>query len=375
MLSPQIEIQLIAIVVAVACVIPGVFLILRRMSMMSDAISHTILLGVVLGFFITHDLTSPLLIIGAALMGTITVYLVELIHKSKLVSEDASIGLIFPFLFSIGVILISMHAEDVHLDTDAVLLGEIAFAPFNRLIIGGRDIGPKGLYIMSSILVLNILYLILFYKELKLSTFDEKLAVVLGFSPIFIHYSLMTLVSITAVGAFDSVGAILVVAFMVGPPATAYLLTDDLKKMIFLSVGIGILSSVLGYWMAAFFDVAIAGCMALMVGITFLVVFIVAPNRGLLSIIKIRKKQKYEYATISFLMHIINHENTHIEEKESSIYTIKDHLRWDKTFLEEIINSAKENKYITINEEGIIKPTLSGKEYALFNYYDFVESV
>jgi manganese/zinc/iron transport system permease protein len=268
-----------------------------------------------------------------------------------------------------------MHAGDVHLDTDAVLLGEIAFAPFNRLIIGGQDVGPKALYIMSSILILNILYLILFYKELKLSTFDEKLAVVLGFSPVFIHYSLMTLVSITAVGAFDSVGAILVVAFMVGPPATAYLLTDDLKKMIFLSIGIGVLSSILGYWIAAFFDVAIAGCMALMVGITFLVVFIVAPNRGLLSIMKIRKKQKYEYATISFLMHIINHENTHIEEKESSIYTIQDHLGWDKTFLDEIINIAKESKYIAINEDGIIKPTLSGKEHALFNYYDFVKRV
>ncbi|PAB57144.1 metal ABC transporter permease [Anaeromicrobium sediminis] len=375
MLSPQTEIQLIAIVVAVACAIPGVFLILRRMSMMSDAISHTILLGVVLGFFITHDLTSPLLILGAALMGTITVYLVELIYKSKLVSEDASIGLIFPFLFSIGVILISMNAGDVHLDTDAVLLGEIAFAPFNRFIVGGQDIGPKALYVMSSILVLNIIYLTLFYKELKLSTFDEKLALVLGFSPIFIHYSLMTLVSITAVGAFDSVGAVLVVAFMVGPPATAYLLTDDLKKMIFLSIGIGGVSSVLGYWTAAFFDVAIAGSMAVMVGVTFLIVFIVAPNRGLLSIMKIRKKQKSTYATISFLMHIINHENTHIEETESSIYTIKDHLGWDNTFLDDVVNRAKENQYITINEEGIIKPTLSGKEYALFNYYDFVERV
>ncbi|MEG6523944.1 metal ABC transporter permease [Desulfotomaculum sp. 1211_IL3151] len=373
MTSPQIEIQLIAIIVSVACVIPGVFLILRRMSMMSDAISHTILLGIVLAFFATHDLTSPLLIVGAALMGTLTVYLIEVINNTQLISEDSSIGLIFPFLFSIGVILISMYAGDVHLDTDAVLLGEIAFAPFNRLVVGGTDIGPKALYVMGSILVLNVVYLLLFYKELKLTTFDKKLAAVLGFSPIFIHYSLMSLVSITAVGAFDSVGSVLVIAFMVGPPASAYLITDDLKRMIFLSIAIGILSAISGYWLAALFDVSIAGSMAVMVGMIFLIVFILTPDRGLLSIIKRRKKQKYEFANISFLMHIMRHENTDMEKNESSIETIHNHLQWDRKFLNEILSIAKENKYITINEKGIIKATREGRKIAGTYYYDWVE--
>lgn len=127
------EIQLVALIVAVACSLPGVFLVLRRMALMSDAISHTVLLGIVLAFFVTHDIASPLLIAGAAAMGVITVGLVELLLRTRLVREDASIGLVFPALFSIAVILISRFAGSVHLDTDAVLLGEIAFAPFRRL--------------------------------------------------------------------------------------------------------------------------------------------------------------------------------------------------------------------------------------------------
>ena len=140
-MSPaQFEIQLIASMVAVACALLGVFLVLRRMAMMSDAISHTVLLGIVIAFFITRSITSPLLLIGAALMGVLTVSLVELINRTRLVREDAAIGLVFPAIFSIAVIMISRFAGDVHLDTDAVLLGELAFAPFNRLHIFGLDV-------------------------------------------------------------------------------------------------------------------------------------------------------------------------------------------------------------------------------------------
>jgi manganese/zinc/iron transport system permease protein len=195
MTMPQIEIQLVAAVVAVTCSLPGVFLILRRMAMMSDAISHSILLGIVLAFFVTKDISSPFLIIAAALTGVLTVSLVELLNRTGLVRQDAAIGLVFPLLFSIGVILISRYAGKVHLDTDAVLLGEIAFAPFNRLEMFGYDLGPKAFYLMSGILMLNLLFIIFFYKELKLATFDAGLAAVLGFSPGLIHYGLMALVS------------------------------------------------------------------------------------------------------------------------------------------------------------------------------------
>ena len=236
MSSAQLEIQLIASLVAVACAIPGTFLVLRKMAMISDAISHSILPGIVIGFFITQDLNSPLLIFLAAFTGIITVILVEYIQKTGLVKEDTAIGLVFPALFSIGVILIAKNANDVHLDVDAVLLGELAFAPFDRLIVSGIDIGPKSLWIIGSILLTTLVLLFLFFKELKVSTFDKGLAASLGFSPAIIHYGLMSVSSVTTVGAFDAVGAILVVALMIAPAAIAYLLTTDLKKMLLLAI-------------------------------------------------------------------------------------------------------------------------------------------
>ena len=159
----------------------------------------------------------------------------EAIQKTGLVKEDTAIGLVFPALFSIGVILIAKNANDVHLDIDAVLLGELAFAPFDRLLISGLDVGPKSLWVMGVILIVTLVLLYLFFKELKVSTFDAGLSSALGISPIIMHYGLMSVSSITVVGAFDAVGAILVVALMIAPAATAYLLTSDLKKMMVLS--------------------------------------------------------------------------------------------------------------------------------------------
>ena len=191
MSSAQMEIQLIACIVAIACAIPGTFLVLRKMAMISDAISHSILPGIVVGFFLTEDLNSPWLILLAALTGLITVFLVEFIQKTGLVKEDTAIGLVFPALFSIGVILIAKNANDVHLDVDAVLLGELAFAPFDRLEVGGVDIGPKSLWVIGTILVITLGLLLTFFKELKLSTFDKGLAATLG-SVSYTHLTLPT---------------------------------------------------------------------------------------------------------------------------------------------------------------------------------------
>ncbi len=239
MTSVQFEIQAIAILVSIACAIPGVFLVLRKMSMMSDAISHSILPGLVIAFFLTGKLNSPLLIVGATLTGLLTVLLVEGISKTRLLKEDAAIGLVFPVFFSVGVILIAKFAGDVHLDVDSVLLGELAFAPFNRVSFMGMDIGPAAMWTMIVVVLINATFVFVFYKELKIASFDSGLAAALGFLPSVLHYGLMTLVSVTAVAAFDAVGSILVVALIVGPPATAYLLTNKLSVMIGLSIAIG----------------------------------------------------------------------------------------------------------------------------------------
>lgn len=373
-MTPQLEIQIIAVIVAVACSLPGVFLVLRKMAMMSDAITHTILLGIVIAFFMTNSLTSPFLIVGAALMGVFTVFLTEALNSTKLVSEDSAIGVVFPLLFSIAIIIISKYAGSVHLDTDAVLLGELAFAPFNRMVIFGKDIGAKGIYSMGIILILNLGFIIIFFKELKIVTFDPGLAAVLGFTPAIIHYSLMTIVSITAVGAFESVGSILVIAFMIGPPVTAYLLTDNLKIMIILSGLIGAVNGILGYQFAEYLDVSIAGSMAFMTGIIFILVFIFAPRRGFITIFRRRKLQEVDFAGKSLMFHIYNHEDDEDEPWESGIHTIENHLNWEENFLKTIVKRLKEEKRIYV-EDDIIKLTKSGREFAIKSYEEIISDL
>ena len=363
MSTPQIEIQLVAAVTAIACALPGVFLVLRRMALMSDAISHAILVGIVLAFFVTEDLSSPLLIIAAAATGVVTVSLVELLNRTHLVREDAAIGLVFPALFSLGVILISRFAGDVHLDTDAVLLGELAFAPFDRLIVGGYDLGPQALYVMGAILLLNLICLTLFYKELKLATFDAALAAALGFSPGLIHYGLMALVSVTAVGAFDAVGSVLVVALMIAPPATAYLLTDRLPRMLGLSAAIGVLSALSGYWLAHMLDASIAGSMATMAGVLFGLAFLLAPDRGLIALARRRARQRWEFAQTMLAIHLFNHEGLPDAAQESHIDHLDEHLRWERAFAAQVVRQA-ERRGLVIQHNGVLALTERGRQLA-----------
>lgn len=358
MTNAQLEIQLIAALVAVACALPGTFLVLRKMAMISDAISHSILPGIVLGFFLTQDLNSPLLILLAAVTGVITVVLVEFIQNTGLVKEDTAIGLVFPALFSIGVILIAKNANDVHLDIDAVLLGELAFAPFDRLIFGGTDIGPKSLWVIGTILLITTTLLILFYKELKLSTFDKGLAATLGFSPLLIHYGLMTVSSVTVVGAFDAVGAVLVVALIIAPAATAYLLTDDLRKMLLLSCGFGILAAIAGYWMANILDASIAGSMTTVLGIIFLIVYLFAPKQGVVSVLFKERQQRKEVSLLVFLLHLQNHQ----EEAERHVNHLREHINWQKVQAKTVLELAIKNNLVEVSDQ-IVALTEKGQEF------------
>lgn len=358
MSSAQIEIQLIASLVAIACAIPGTFLVLRKMAMISDAISHSILPGIVVGFFITQDLNSPLLIVLAALTGILTVVLVERIQKTGLVKEDTAIGLVFPALFSIGVIMIAKNANDVHLDVDAVLLGELAFAPFDRLMISGMDIGPKSLWIIGCILLITVGLLFAFFKELKLSTFDVGLSASLGFSPAIMHYGLMSVASVTTVGAFDAVGAILVVALMIAPAASAYLLTTDLKKMLGLAVTFGVFSALSGYWMAHWIDASIAGSITTMLGVLFLMVYLFAPSKGLIAVIYREKQQRIEVSLLTFLLHLKNHD----EASERHVNHLNEHINWQKVRSKTVLDLALKNNLIKINDN-IVSLNAKGDEF------------
>lgn len=363
MTGAQAEIQAVAAITAVACALPGVFLVLRRHAMASDAISHSVLLGIVVAFLFVESLSSPILLVGAAATGVLTVSLVELLQRTRLVREDAAIGLVFPALFSVGVILIAQLAADVHLDTDAVLLGEIAFAPLDRFEAVGWDWGPAALVEMSAILVLNVALIAVFYKELKLATFDSALAYALGFSPALLHYGLMALVSVTAVGAFDAVGSILVVALMVGPPAAAYLLTDRLSVMLLLAAALGAGGAIAGYWVAHWVDASIAGSMASVIGLEFAAAFLLAPGRGLVALARRRARQRIRFAETMLAIHLFNHEGRPEAAAENRVASLRDHLRWDAGFAERIVRSAAREGFVA-QQDGLLELTDSGRRLA-----------
>jgi manganese/zinc/iron transport system permease protein len=284
------------------------------MSLLGDAISHAVLPGIAIAFLATgHRSTLPMLL-GAGALGVLTVFLVDLLNRTRRLKEDASIGVVFPALFSIGVILISRYAYQIDLDLDCVLYGEIAYAPYDLLTLFGAEVGSRALWTTGGVLAIDLLVLSLFYKELKLATFDEGLAHALGYSPVVLHYLLMSLVSITVVGSFESVGAILVVAMLVAPPATAYLLTERLSHMIALAVGLGILSAWGGYGIARTLDASIAGAMATVAGALFLAALLASPRHGVLARVFRHRRVGENVAEKLLLAHLREDEALSIDE-------------------------------------------------------------
>ncbi len=267
--------------VAIPCGLLGCYLILRKMAMVGDAISHAVLPGIVIAFFVSGTREPISMLIGAGILGILTTFLIEFFHTKARLQTDASIGVTFTWLFAMGIILISLFAGQVDLDQECVLYGEIAYVPIDLWITSnGTIMGPRVMYIMGAVFVLVLLFILFGYKELFLTTFDPKFAAASGISVALWHYLLMGAVSFTTVGAFESVGAILVVALLIVPPATAYLLTENFKKMLLITAGLGVVISIVGYYIAAGLDGSVAGAMALVAGILFALAFLFSPQEG-----------------------------------------------------------------------------------------------
>lgn len=275
-------ILLTASLVGITCGLVGVWLILRRMAMMADAISHTVLPGIVIAYLITRELSGVHMLIGAAAVGLLTAVLVQWLHDRG-VKQEASIGIVFTTLFAIGVVLIATKVGHVHLDVQHALMGEITFIPWERVDVPGIGPIPEAVVVLLVVLAVVGAGLSLFYKEWKLTTFDPALAASLGIPVVWMHYVFMTLVSLTSVAAFDAVGAILVIAMLIAPAAAAYLWTDRLPVMMGLSAGFGVLAAFLGYGVAVWLDTSISGSMAFAAGILFAASFLLAPRHGVLA--------------------------------------------------------------------------------------------
>lgn len=365
MFAIYLDLLLLMAAVGAACAVPGVFLLLRRTAMVADAISHVLLFGIVATYLIVRTADSVWLYVGAAASGVLTVALVEALQRTKRLKADAAIGLVFPLLFSLGALLATLFMKNTHLDVDRVLLGDPAFATLDRLTLFGRDVMPRPLAVMLGLCLLNAGLVAVFYKELKLATFDPVLAAALGFLPGALHYGLMTVVSFTAVAAFDAVGPVVVVALFVVPAATAYLLTDRLSVLLMLSVVVAVLSAVVGTLLAISISdhVNIAGAVATVLGGVFAVAFVAAPHRGLLAHVRRRIRQTRAFHETMLAIHLYQHEGTPAEVEESRDDGLHRHLHWLPAEVRAVTARAERRGLVT-RAGPLWKLTPAGRELA-----------
>jgi manganese/zinc/iron transport system permease protein len=256
---------LMGFLVVLTCGVLGNFLLLRRMSLVGDAISHSILPGLAIAYLLSGSRSPWVMFVGALGAGLVTAALMELIQRNTRIKQDAAMGVVFSTMFALGVIIISRYAGKVDLDADCVLYGELGFVSLDTSpgATGWMAVVPMPVIIMSIVSVLVLALIGIFYKELLVTTFDPALAATLGLRPALMHYALMGALSVVVVSAFRAVGAILVVAMLILPGATAYLLVRRLPAMLLLSALHAALSAILGMHLGTWLDCSIAAAMAI----------------------------------------------------------------------------------------------------------------
>ncbi len=345
-------IVLTGMLVGASAALLGSFLVLRGNAMLTDAISHSIVFGIVAVWLASGQLSGPVQLLGAGLTGLATVALSEALARSGLVRMDAAIGLVFPALFAAGVILITVFARDVHIDVDTVLLGEIGFVWLNTWPVAGAEV-PVAMAMLGAVLVLDLIFVLAFWKELKLASFDPGLAAALGFAPGLLHYALLGLTSMTAVAAFDAVGAVLFIAFVIAPPATAFLLTRRLSHMVMVAVGLSLASSGAGYALAVALDVSIGGMMASVTGLWFALALALAPRQGLIAQALLRARQRRAHDCRTLVAHLARHEGATARVDANTRRTLQTHLGWTEPRARRTIRDALADGLVTRDATGL----------------------
>ena len=277
---------IVACLAAACCAIPGTFLMLRRMSLMGDAISHAVLPGIVMAFVLSGERTGIPMLVGATLVGLFAAFGTESLRRFAKVDESASVGIVFTALFAVGLLLIKVYADDVDLDPNCVLNGNLEIVPLQT--IGHTNI-PRPAAGLFALLLVNALVVATLWKEFKLTSFDPALAATLGYRPALMHYLLMTMTALTCVLAFEAIGSILVVALLIVPAAAAHLLVDRLRWVLLLAIGIGVVSTLIGQLLATvglrpfgIGSVSITGMAATMTGVALAIAVICSPTSGVL---------------------------------------------------------------------------------------------
>lgn len=348
------------------CALLGCYLVLKRMSMLGDAISHAVLPGLAVAFWITQSTHPVPMFIGALAFGVITSALTQTVHKFGNVSEDASLGVVFTSLFALGVVLIQVvaNAGNVHLDMDAVLEGQIDFTVLDTTQVMGVTF-PTSLVTLSVMLVVTIGFISLLWKELKISTFDPQLATAIGFPALLLHYITVTMVAGVTVASFKVVGAILVVAMLIIPAVTAQLFCQRLISMMAVSLFVAINSAFFGYFAAEFVNSNTAGMMVVIAGLNYGIAISFAPRVGFVS----RWIQKRSLQTRIAAEDILGTLYRNEEQTAASVIHSDDEprIRSDNQSgpHRRAVNSLLMQNLVQVEPNGYLELTDSGREAAI----------
>lgn len=351
--EPMVAIFLTGALVGVAAAPLGLFLVLRGTAMLTDAVAHSIVLGIVVVWMLTGATSGPVQLLGAALAGVATVALTGALQRSRIVASDAAIGLVFPALFAAGVLLINIYARDVHVDVDTVLLGEIGFVWLETRELGGIEV-PVSVLTLGAVLVVNVAFVAAFWKELKLGSFDPALAAALGLAPGLLHQGLLVLTSVTAVASFEAVGAILFIAFAIVPSATALFLTDRPGRALGLAAALAVIAAGAGQAAAFALDVSIGGMMAVCAGALFGLALVAGPRRGIVARLLRRRAEAADRAALTLVAHLHTHEGGPDAATECTAAALSDHLRWPPQRAAEVIVHGLDRGLILRRGEGLV---------------------
>lgn len=288
--------MLIGTLAAIACALPGNFLILRRQALIGDAISHVVLPGIVVAFLLTGTIATVPMLLGAGAAAVIAVLLIEAIKRLGKIEPGAAMGVVFTALFAGGVLLLEQSdTSGVHLDVEHALMGSLESLIWLDATGWASLIDPVALAhlppelgriaVVASVVVALTL---IFWRPLALTTFDEGFARTLGLPVTVIGFGLVIVAAVAAVAAFDAVGSIIVIAMFICPPAAARLMTDRLGVQVWWSVGFAALSAILGYvlagygplWLGLYDAVSAAGMVATVSGLILLAAALFGPRRA-----------------------------------------------------------------------------------------------
>ena len=347
----NVSILFILIVTGICCLIPGIFLSLKNLSMITDAISHSILLGIVIGFAFSGSVNSPILLFWAMVVGVVTSLLINWLSKAKKVYEDGATAIVFPLFFALAIILIALFFDNVHLDVDSVLSGEVIYAPLDTINLGGFSI-TSSLVNTCIVLIINLVFVTICFRGLKLDSYDPTQAKLSRFKVGLINLGLMISVSLTSVVSFQSIGSILVIALMIGPVVSAMIFSQSLGQLFKLSISFCLAYISIGYFLAVWFDVSVAGMIATIIGIGFMLCCLFKPQSGLITkLINHYKIKNDQYQQI-----IINLLTT-----PKSVEQISQMLDIDQLKVEKIVANLVTKQLVIKDKEGYALSTLGKK--------------